>query len=67
MDIETRISHLEERLTWLQRHVVEQDRVISAQSFEIDALKTKLSLMKKQLGENAQPGDSSPEERPPHY
>lgn len=67
MDIETRISRLEERFAWLQRHVLEQDRVISAQSFEIDALKTKLSLMKKQLGENAQPGDSTPDDRPPHY
>lgn len=67
MDIETRISRLEERFAWLQRHALEQDRVISAQSFEIDALKTKLSLMKKQLGENAQPGDSTPDDRPPHY
>ena len=67
MDIETRISRIEERLTWLQRHVVEQDRVISAQSLEMDALKTRLSLMKKQLGESAQPGDSTPDERPPHY
>jgi SlyX protein len=67
MDIETRISRIEERLTWLQRHVAEQDRVISAQTFEIDALKGKLAFMKKQMDESAQPGGSAPDERPPHY
>lgn len=67
MDIETRISRLEERLTWLQKHVAEQDRVISAQSFEIDALKTKLALIKSQLGESTQPVDPAPGQRPPHY
>jgi SlyX protein len=67
MDIETRISRIEERLTWLQRHVVEQDRVISVQTFEIDTLKSKLVFMKKQMDESAQPEGSAPDERPPHY
>lgn len=67
MDSEIRLSRLEERVTWLQRHVVEQDRVISAQSFEIDALKTKLSFMKKQMDAGSQPGAPAQDERPPHY
>ncbi len=67
MDSETRLSRLEERVTWLQRHVAEQDRVISAQSFEIDALKARLSFMKKQMDEGGQPGTPAPDDRPPHY
>lgn len=68
MDIDQKIFRLEERLTWLERHIAEQDRVVSAQSFEIESLKTNLATLHKQLRDNAPPGQTPPgEERPPHY
>lgn len=67
MDIESRFARLEERLTWLQKHTVEQDRVISAQSFEIEALKTKLAAMKDHMRGGDPAETNPPGERPPHY
>lgn len=66
MNIEDRIERLEERLTWLQKHTTEQDRIISAQSFEIESLKKRLTQIKTQISEPGEPPAPS-DERPPHY
>jgi len=69
MDIESRIARLEERLTWLQEHVIEQDKVINLKSNEIEKLTKALLALKRQIPDS--PADGSdremPEERPPHY
>jgi len=69
MDIESRIAQLEERLTWLQQHAAEQDKVINSQSVEIKKLTTALLTLKNRISESASDGDERemPDERPPHY
>jgi len=69
MDIESRIAQLEERLTWLQQHATEQDRVINSQSIEIKKLTKALLTLKNCLSGSTVGGDESeaPDERPPHY
>ena len=67
MDIESRIARLEERLTWLQEHATEQDRVISAQSVEIKKLTGALVSLKKQIPDSSGNSFETPDERPPHY
>lgn len=68
MTTDERISQLEERLTWLQRHVTDQDLVISEQMRAIELLKKHLSTLHARLPGTSD-GDSAPpaEERPPHY
>jgi len=61
-----RLALLEERLSWLQRHVTEQDKAMLAMAGEIDQLKKR--LLELSQGPDAEPG--SPlviDERPPHY
>lgn len=67
MNTDIRLSRLEERLTWMQQHAVEQDRIISAQSFEIDALKAQIMLIRKQFSSGPEGHAEMPDERPPHY
>jgi len=67
MNIESRIARLEERLTWLQKHTTEQDRVINSQSLEIGKLTKALLALKKQVPVSPDDGSEMPEERPPHY
>lgn len=62
-----RIDHLEERLSWLQRHVTEQDKAMLEMAGQIDRLKAEL-LRLRQRADAAQPGAEMPaQERPPHY
>ena len=67
MDIESRIARLEERLTWLQKHATEQDKVISQQSVDIEKLTKALLLLKKQIPDSVADDSETPDERPPHY
>jgi len=69
MENESRIARLEERLTWLQQHATEQDKVIHAQAIEIEKLSRALLALKKQMRDLPASGGGSetPEERPPHY
>jgi len=69
LDNESRIARLEERLTWLQQHVTEQDKVVSAQAVEIKKLTQALLALKNQFPNQALDGDARdmPDERPPHY
>lgn len=65
MSIE-RIERLEERLAWLERHVVEQDKAMLALSETNDRLRRELEMMR--LRAASEPSGPAPaEERPPHY
>jgi SlyX protein len=63
-----RIDRLEERLAWLQRHVVEQDKAMLEMAGQLDRLKAELTRL-KQRAEVApvQAEGSAADERPPHY
>jgi len=75
MDIESRIGRLEERLTWLQQHASEQDRVISSLALEIEKLTRSLLVLRRQVADVAAGGGAGedgnageiPDETPPHY
>lgn len=60
-----RIARLEERLAWLERHVVEQDKVMLQQSDALQKLHGELVAMRERVAGREVPLD--PNERPPHY
>ncbi len=64
-----RIERVEERIAWLERHVVEQDKVTLALTEEVERLKGELHALRERLAaREASPGPGSPaDERPPHY
>jgi SlyX protein len=63
-----RIDRLEERLAWLQRHVVEQDKAMLEMAGQLDRVKAELTRL-KQRAESAPVNQdvNAVEERPPHY
>ncbi len=63
-----RIARLEERLAWLERHVVEQDKVMLALSEDIARLQRQLKTLTDRMaaGNQGEP-DIPANERPPHY
>ena len=60
---------LEERLTFLQRHVEQQDRIILELSREVSKLSDRLVRVEAKLTQSADAGDQAPpaDERPPHW
>jgi uncharacterized coiled-coil protein SlyX len=60
---------LEERLTFLQRHVEQQDRIILELSREVSKLSDRLVRAEAKLTQSAAAGDQAPpaDERPPHW
>lgn len=59
---------MEERLAWLQRHVVEQDKAMLEMAGQLDRLKAELTRLKQRADEAPANAERSPvEERPPHY
>jgi len=65
-----RLERVEERIAWLERHVVEQDKAMLELSDEVRRLRQELILMRERLaGAAAAGGDEAPpaDERPPHY
>ena len=60
---------LEERLTFLQRHVEQQDRIILELSREVSKLSDRLVRAEAKLTQSADAGDQAPpaDERPPHW
>lgn len=68
-----RLDYIEERLAWLERHVVEQDKAILEYSRELDRLRAEVKRLSERaastLADGAAGGASaSPaDERPPHY
>jgi len=69
MDQAQQISRLEERLAWLERHVVEQDKVMLEMSEDIMRLHRTLRAMRERLPSDGTQGepDDTVNERPPHY
>ncbi|MBK9990116.1 MAG: SlyX family protein [Verrucomicrobia bacterium] len=68
METSQQIARLEERLAWLQRHVVEQDKAMLEMSDDIIRLRRELHALKDRQapGDSSEPG-SMADERPPHY
>jgi SlyX protein len=63
-----RIDRLEERLAWLQRHVVEQDKAMLEMAGQLDRLKAELTRLRQRADATPTNPEASPaEERPPHY
>ena len=60
---------LEERLTYLQRHVEQQDRIILELSREVSKLSDRLVRAEAKLTQSADAGEQAPpaDERPPHW
>ena len=60
---------LEERLTFLQRHVEQQDRIILELSREVSKLADRLVGAEAKLTQSADAGDQAApaDERPPHW
>lgn len=64
-----RLDRLEERLAWLERHVVEQDKAMLEQSRVLDRALAELRLLRGRLAESAESARPTvaQDERPPHY
>lgn len=61
-----RIARLEEKLAWLQRHVMEQDKAMLELAGEIDRLKKQAAeLRAKPVADPGEPPEG--DARPPHY
>jgi SlyX protein len=65
-----RLERVEERLAWLERHVLEQDRVMLALTEELQRLKRESAAVRERVAGaegGAGAGPVPPDERPPHY
>ena len=62
-----RLTRLEERYAHLQKHLTEQDKAMLALGDELKRLKKELALMRAQQTSQPEPGESTQDERPPHY
>ena len=65
-----RILQLEERVAWLQRHLVEQDRVMMEFGEDIARLRREMAGVRERMTSdgNLSEGSSFPaDEKPPHY
>ena len=62
------LQPLEERITWLQRHVVEQDKAMLELGDELARLREEMKAVRERLaGLDEGTGPIAPDERPPHY
>jgi len=66
MDDTGRLTRLEERYAHLQRHQVEQDRVILELGKEVAELKKELDKLRTRAAGEPESG-ALPYEKPPHY
>jgi uncharacterized coiled-coil protein SlyX len=62
-----RLAHLEERLSWLQRHATEQDKAIMDLSAQVDRLKKQVTELREKLTAEVRDDPGAAQERPPHY
>ena len=63
------LQHLEEKIAYLERHVIEQDKEILEMSELLGRIKGELSNMRERM-EDSSSGDGDAtlsDERPPHY
>lgn len=69
LDDAQRISRLEERLAWLERHVVEQDKVMLQLAEDFERVRRELLALRARAagaGRVAE-AEAPADERPPHY
>lgn len=66
MNESERITRLEERYAHLQRHVVQQDKVMLELSDALAKLRQEVTMLRTKDSGGSDPGDI-PNERPPHY
>lgn len=67
---ENRLLHVEERIAWLERHVVEQDRAMLEMAEVVQRLKQELVALRASgagAPARASETDDGTNERPPHY
>jgi SlyX protein len=67
---ENRLLQVEERIAWLERHVVEQDRAMLEMAEMIQRLKQELMALRATgagAPTRASEADGEASERPPHY
>ena len=65
---EPHLQPLEERITWLQHHVVEQDKAMLELGDELARLREEMKAVRERLAGLGEGGDPiAPDERPPHY
>lgn len=65
-----RVERIEERIAWLERHVVEQDKAVLELADEVQRLKRELAALRERAAaREAAPaeGEAPANERPPHY
>lgn len=67
---DSRQQQLEEKIAYLERHVVEQDKAMLEMSELLNRIKSELGTMRDRM-EDAAPGSGDAtsllDERPPHY
>ena len=61
------LRRVEEKIAYLERHVVEQDKAMLELSDEIARLRLELSQLRAQRAPQSGSEDSPADERPPHY
>jgi SlyX protein len=63
------LKRLEEKIAYLERHVVEQDKVMLEFGDELIRLRRELKLLRERAGSPGLPEtpDEPADERPPHY
>jgi SlyX protein len=67
MPDDERLLRLEERLSWLQRHLVEQDREMLKMGAAIGTLKRELAALRERATDARQGNPMPADEKPPHY
>jgi uncharacterized coiled-coil protein SlyX len=65
---DNRLTEVETRYTFLERLVEDLSRVVHEQQRNIDVMSTRLQRLEALVAEGMdQPGERSPQEKPPHY
>lgn len=65
---DARLERVEERIAWLERHVIEQDKAMLELGEELRRLTRELlALRERTTTPDAGAGEASANERPPHY
>lgn len=65
--VESRVSRLEERLAWFERHATEQDRAMLELNEAMDRLKAELAILRDRASQGSSRPELPEDERPPHY
>ena len=66
--MDPRVQRLEEKIAYLERHVVAQDRAMLELTEQVARLRQTLTVLRERLPDSPTGGETAPEdERPPHY